>query len=150
MIRVGRLFRNRNFILILALVLGLAIGQRGTVWTQPLVLPALALVMTLSAASITAGDFATLKTMPGRILIALLLNFVVMGGIMLLMARWLINDREIWTGFVTLAAMPPPVALVPFSYILGGDTLLFTNGHDGSTPGGAGYRSGRDDLFPRG
>ena len=41
-------WRNRDVILISAVVCGLALG-RGATWTQPLILPALAVVMTLSA-----------------------------------------------------------------------------------------------------
>lgn len=105
-------------------MLGLAIGRNVAVWTQPLVLPALALVMTLSAANITSRDFTSLKAMPGQILISLLLNYVVMGGLTLLLARWLITDHELWTGFVVVAAVPPAVAVVPFSFMLGGNTLF--------------------------
>lgn len=43
---------------------------------------------------------------------------------MLLMARWLINDSEIWAGFAILAAMPPAIAVTPYSYMLGGNTVF--------------------------
>lgn len=116
--------RNRNFILILSIVLGLTIGEKGADLTQPAVLPVLALIMTLSTTSITSRDFASLKAMPGRMLVALLINYVVMGGIILLMGRWLIDDSELWTGLVVIAAVPPAIAAVPWTYILGGDTLF--------------------------
>ena len=122
--RISTLPRNRNFILVLSIVLGLTVGERGAVWTQPLVLPVLALVMTLSTTSITSREFTSIKTMSGRILVALLINYVVMGGIILLMGRWLINDSELWTGLVVIAAVPPAIAAVPWTYILGGDTLF--------------------------
>jgi BASS family bile acid:Na+ symporter len=121
---VSKLFRNRNFILVLSIVIGLAVGEKGAVLTRPAVLPILALIMTLSATSITSREFASIKTMPGRILIALLINYVVAGGIILLMGRWLIDDRELWTGLVVIAAVPPAIAAVPWTYILGGDTLF--------------------------
>ena len=70
--------------------------------------------------------------MPRAILVSLLLNYVVMGGITLLMARWLIDDPELWTGFVIIAAVPPAVAVVPFSYILGGNTLFSLVGMTGA------------------
>jgi len=114
------------------MVLGLAIGERVAVRTEPLVLPALALIMTLSATNITSRDFASLKAMPRAILISLLMNYVVMGGIILLMAWWLIDDSELWTGFVVLAAVPPAVAVVPFSYVLGGNTLFSLMGMTGA------------------
>jgi BASS family bile acid:Na+ symporter len=107
-------------------------GKSVAAWTQPLVLPALALVMTLSATNITSRDFTTIRAMPGTILISLLLNYVVMGGVTLLMAWWLVDDPEIWAGFVIIAAAPPAVAVVPFSYILGGNTLFSLVGMTGA------------------
>ena len=120
----GRLFRNRNFILILAIVLSLVIGEPVASRTEPLVLPLLALVMTLSAANITSREFTSLREMPRTILLSLFLNYIVLGGTILLLAWWLIDDKDLWTGFVVLATIPPAVAVVPFSYILGGNTLF--------------------------
>lgn len=127
-----KLLRNRNFILILAIVFGLTTGKTVATWTEPLVLPALALIMTLSATNITSRDFASFKAMPRQIFASLLLNYVVMGGIILLMGWWLIDDRELWTGFVVSAAVPPGVAVLPFSYILGGNTLFSLIGITGA------------------
>jgi len=129
---IGRLFRNRNFILVLAIVLGLAIGEPVATRTEPLVLPLLALVMTLSAANITSRELSSLREMPRPILLSLLLNYVVMGGTILLLAWWLINDKDLWAGFVVLATIPPAVAVVPFSYVLGGNTLFSLIGMTGA------------------
>jgi BASS family bile acid:Na+ symporter len=41
--------------------------------------------------------------------------------LMLIMARFLIDDRDFWIGFVILAAAPPGVAVAPFTYIIGGN-----------------------------
>jgi BASS family bile acid:Na+ symporter len=129
---ISSLLRNRNVILPLAIVFGVIVGERGAIWTQPLVLPILALVMTLSTASITSRDLTSLKTMPRPILYSLLLNYVVMGGTMILLATWLIDDKEIWTGFIILAAVPPAVGLVPFSYLLGANTKFSLIGFIGT------------------
>jgi BASS family bile acid:Na+ symporter len=126
------LLRNRNFILILAIVLGLAIGEPVATRTEPLVLPLLALVMTLSAANVTSREFTSLKAMPRTILLSLLLNYVVMGGTTLLLAWWLISDKDLWAGFVVMATVPPAVAVVPFSYVLGGNTLFSLIGMTGA------------------
>jgi len=61
-----------------------------------------------------------------------LLNYVVMGGTILLLAWWLISDKDLWAGFVVLAAVPPAVAVVPFSYALGGNTLFSLIGMTGA------------------
>jgi len=121
---IVRLFRNRNFILVLAIVLGLVIGEPVATKTEPLVLPFLALVMTLSAANVTSREFTSLKEMPRAISLSLLLNYAVMGGITLLLAWWLISDKDLWAGFVVLATVPPAVAVLPFSHLLGGNTLF--------------------------
>jgi len=111
-------------------VLGLAIGQ-GATWIEPLLLPALAVSMTLTTIDITNHDLASIKSTPRPILISLLLNYVVMGGIMLLLARWLISDGELWAGFVTLAAIPTAGGATAFSYILGGNTVFSLIGTTG-------------------
>jgi len=129
---IGRLLRNRNLILVLAIVLGLSIGEPVATRTEPLVLPLLALVMTLSAANITSREFTSLREMPRTILLSLLLNYVVMGGTILLLAWWLIDDKDLWAGFVVLATVPPAVAVVPFSYVLGGNTLFSLIGMTGA------------------
>jgi len=56
MFKLVGLLRNRNFILSLALALGLLLGQ-GARWTERLVLPALAFVMMLSTTSVTGSLF---------------------------------------------------------------------------------------------
>ena len=127
-----RLLRNRNFVLLLALVLGLVVGEGVAVYTESLVLPALGLVMTLSAASVTTRELASFKTMPTRILVSLLLNYVVLGGIILVLAYFLIDDRELWAGFVVISTVPPAVAVLPFSAILGGDTVFSLVGVTGA------------------
>jgi BASS family bile acid:Na+ symporter len=128
MSKIRTLPRNRNFILLLAITLGLVLGREAAVWTQPLLLPILALVMTLSTASITSRDLASLKTMPIPVLTSLLLNYVVMGGITILISTWLIDDRQLWAGMVVIAAVPPAVAVVPFSYLLGANMVFSVAG----------------------
>ena len=129
---IRRLFKNRNFILLLAIVLGLVIGKPVATRTEPLVLPILALVMTLSAANVTSREFTSLKAMTRTILISLFLNYIVLGGAILLLGWWLIDDRDLWAGFVVLATVPPAVAVVPFSYVLGGNTLFSLLGMTGA------------------
>ena len=121
--RAASLFKNRNFVFMLAMVLALTVGLDAG-WTEPLLMPALGLNMTLSVLDISNKDLSSMRRRPRPVLLSLLFNYVAMGGGMLLMARWLIRDVQIWGGFVTLAAMPPGIAAVPFSYMLGGNTVF--------------------------
>jgi BASS family bile acid:Na+ symporter len=129
---VVALLRNRSFLLILALVLGLAIGKPGASLVQPTVLPLLALVMVISALGISRRQFTSVKRVSRVILFSLLLNYVMLGGVILLLAKWFITDYEIWVGFVALALVPPATAVVPFSYALGGDVSFALIGMTGA------------------
>jgi BASS family bile acid:Na+ symporter len=122
LIQAGKLFRNRNFILILAVALGLAIGEKAALKIEPTILPLLALAMSLSAMDVTNRELVAVRTLHRPIAYSLLLSYLVLGGVMLLTARWLVPDEELWTGFVILAAVPPAVGVVPFAHSLGGDT----------------------------
>lgn len=127
---ISKILKNRNFVFLLAIGLALAFGLDAR-FTEALLMPALGTTMTLSILDISNKDITSMGRSPRPILITLLLNYVVMGGLMLLMARWIINDTQIWEGFVTLAAMPPAIGVVPFSYMLGGDmafSLIGTTG----------------------
>ena len=87
---------------------------------ESILVPVMAVNMTLSTISITNRDLASIKSNPRPLLISLLLSYAILGGIMLLIARWLINDSQLWAGFVTLAAIPPAISATAVSYILGG------------------------------
>lgn len=114
------LFRDRNFILALAIVLGLVLGQ-GARWTQSLVLPALAFVMMLSMAGVEGRLFRSPRTMLVPLLAGITLNYVVQGGLTLLLSPLIITEESFRVGFVLLAAVPSAVGVIPFTGFLGGD-----------------------------
>lgn len=116
-----RLPRNRNFILFLALALGL-LWDRGAQWTQELTLPALALVMTLSTMGVSGSVFRYPRTLFSGALPGILMNYVVLGSFILGTSILVIREGPVWDGFVILAAVPPAVAVLPFSDMLRGDS----------------------------
>ncbi len=87
--------------------------------------------MTLSTIGITNRDLASIKSTHRLIPISLLLNYVVLGGIILLMARGLIDDSDVLLGLLVITAMPPAISVVPFSYILGGNMVFALIGTTG-------------------
>jgi BASS family bile acid:Na+ symporter len=121
MFTIQYLLRNRNFILILSLATGLIWGQ-GAQWTETTVLPALAIVMTLSLTGIKGDRFRSLRTFIPPALTGIVMNYVVLGGIILALSKLFIYDEALWIGFVILAAVPPAVAVIPFTLFLKGDT----------------------------
>ena len=129
---LGKLFQDRNFILILSLVLGLVIGKPGAYLIQPIVIPLLAVVMTISAMNISFRQFASIQNVSRIVLYSLLLNYVLLGGMTLLLAKWLITDDQLWVGFVVYALVPPATAVVPFTYVLKGDVSFSLIGMTGA------------------
>ena len=115
-----RLLGNRNVILLLALSLGLFWGQ-GTEWTGTLVIPVLAFVMVLSTIGIDGSLFKT----PSRWLkpagIGILMNYIILGGLIILFSGILPLNDSFRTGYIILAAVPPAVGVIPFTSILDGD-----------------------------
>ncbi len=120
MSKLKGLLLNRNLILSLALALGLLLGE-GAQWTEQLVLPALAFVMMLSTTSITRSLFRSPATWPAPVLGGLAMNYAVLGGLMLILSALTILEESLRIGFVILAAVPPAVAVIPFTNFLNGD-----------------------------
>jgi BASS family bile acid:Na+ symporter len=114
------LLRNRNFILVLALVLGLLLGD-GSQWTEELVLPVLAFVMMLSTTSISGTLFTSPRKLLVPVIVGITLNYGVLGGLMLVLSRLNILEESFRTGYVILAAVPPAVGIIPFTGFMEGD-----------------------------
>jgi predicted Na+-dependent transporter len=123
----ARLFKNRNFIFILAFVLGFAIGDNFP-WLKHLVVPALALVMTVSMSEISNRSFLPIKSAIRPALFILGLNYILFSLIIIVPAYFFIEDLELWKGFVIIAASPAGVAIAPFTGILGGDKAFSLKG----------------------
>ena len=114
------LFLKREFILILALVLGLAASEL-TRYTEPLVLPVLGVVMTLSIMMISGQELRSIQKLIAPLLWGMVMNYLVLSGVILSTSALIIRDPDFWTGFVILASVPPAVAVIPFTDFLGGN-----------------------------
>ena len=117
-----KLLRNRDFILILSLVFGLLFGQ-GAQWVRPLILPVLALVMTLSTMLISSRMFRSPSALIIPCVLGIVMNYLVLSGTILMIASLLISDEALWTGFVVLASVPAAVAVIPFADFLKGNAF---------------------------
>lgn len=118
--RIWGLLRDRNLIFLAALVGGLAAGH-GAVYTQPLVVPALAVVMTLATLSISGQVFRYPKVLIRPALTGLAMSYLLQGGLILLLAWWLVDEPAYFQGLVVLAAVPPAVVVLPLAVVLDGD-----------------------------
>jgi BASS family bile acid:Na+ symporter len=123
MVKFLNLFRNRDFLMVMALGLGLSWGA-GARWTETAVLPSLALVMTLATMGVPGSVFLSPRNLIVPALMGIALNYGLLGGVLLGMSRFLITEQALVDGFVIMAAVPPAVAVIPFSAALNGNQTL--------------------------
>ncbi len=116
-------WRNRDFILVSSVMCGLFVGN-GSSWTQPLVLPALAVVMTLSTMGVRSEMLRSPRELWRPALAGLFLNYLMLGGVLLGLSFLMIREPAMKDGFVLLVAVPPAIAVIPFTDFLRGNTTF--------------------------
>jgi BASS family bile acid:Na+ symporter len=129
------LLHNRNAIFLLALAAGLAFPVVTPV-TRHLVLPALALAMALATMEIGNDLFRKPRALIFPASLGIIMSYIILGNIIIGLAAFMISDETIWTGFILLAAVPPAVAVIPFSGFLKGNGPLSLVGTVGAYLGG--------------
>jgi len=117
------LLRDRNVILTSALLAGLLWGK-GARWTEPMTLPALAVVMTLSTIGLPGSLFRSYRNLLMPAVAGIVMNYLVLGIVLLALNALLIHDEALRMGFILIAAVPPGVAVIPFTFFLKGDETL--------------------------
>ena len=130
MAKLKAFLHNRNFIFLLATVSGL-LTDKAAPWTEPLILPGLAVVMTVSTLSIPNRAFRSARTMITPAFLGSVMNYLVLSGVILILTQLMIKEPSLRAGFVLIAAVPPAVAVIPFTTILKGNepfTLFSTIG----------------------
>jgi BASS family bile acid:Na+ symporter len=121
------LLNNRNFIFLLAITFGLLLPQAAE-WTKILMMPALALVMMLATINVPNDYFLNPRAILKPSLAGILMTYVILNGAILLLSALLIDDKNLWIGFVLIAAVPPAVAVIPFTAILEGNVSSTLSG----------------------
>jgi BASS family bile acid:Na+ symporter len=123
MTNVKGLLRNRDFIMVVALALGLIWGGAAPS-TERATLPLLMVVMTLATMGVSGTVFGSPRALVAPALAGVAMNYLVLGGFLLAANALLIRDEALRSGFVLLAAVPPAVAVLPFTLFLNGDTAF--------------------------
>ena len=115
-----KILNHRSFILLTALLFGLILGDR-TSYISPASVYVLALVMIFATVDFSFKDFTDVKTSFKILSITFLLNYIVLGGALLLICHLFFGESELWLGCVLLAASPPGPSVVPFSAMMKGN-----------------------------
>lgn len=114
---------HRNFILPLAFVLGFTCPQLAQ-WTKSLTIPALVLVMTISIAQIPTRKILKWQSLVQPLAIGILFNYLFLGSLLLILNQWFIFQDPIRIGMILVASAPPGVAVIPFTFLLAGNSIL--------------------------
>jgi bile acid:Na+ symporter, BASS family len=118
-----RFLRNSNLIFLAAFLLGLSLGGYASL-LKGLILPALVFIMTLSTTQITLSELTHFKNYFRDILMVFLINYIFLSGLILSANYFFIRDPDLYVGFVVMAAIPPAVAVLPFTYLLRGEMMV--------------------------
>jgi len=114
---------HRNFILPLAFILGFAFPQLAQ-WTKSLTIPALALVMTISIAQIPTREILKWRSLAQPLAIGILFNYLFLASLLLIFTQWFNFSESIRIGMILVASAPPGVAVLPFTSLLAGNSIL--------------------------
>jgi BASS family bile acid:Na+ symporter len=118
-----------------ALALGLFLPQAAPIM-RLLILPALAVAMIISTMDIGNDIFRHPRKLLWPALLGIVMNYLLLGGIIIALGAVLLRDEKLWAGVVLLAAVPPAVAVIPFSGFLKGNGELSLIGTIGGYIGG--------------
>jgi len=115
-----KILNNRNTLLIVALIAGLIYSDLAIIIKHYTVY-ILAIVMIFSTTSFQLSRLKNYKFFTKATLVSFLLNYVLFGIFLLVPAYFLIKEKELFWGFVVIAATPPGIAIIPFTFIFKGD-----------------------------
>ncbi len=118
-----RLLNDRNFLLLSGLILGL-LWEGAAGWTEQFMFPALALIMTVAVMGLQGDVFISIRMLLSHGSAGIMMSYAVHGLFILGLSYLLITDQALWSGFVILAAVPPAVAVIPFSIFLNGNRAV--------------------------
>jgi BASS family bile acid:Na+ symporter len=118
-----RLLKNSNLVFLSAFLLGLFGGGYASS-LKGYILPALVFIMTLSTTQITLSELTHFRNYFRDILFVFVINYIFLSGLILLANYLLIRDHDLYVGFVVMAAIPPAVAVLPFTYLLRGEMMV--------------------------
>ncbi len=118
-----KFFGHRNFILPLAFILGFAFPQLAQ-WTKSLTIPALVLIMTISIAQIPTREILKWRSLAQPLAIGILFNYLFLASLLLIFTQWFNFSESIRVGMILVASAPPGIAVLPFTSLLAGNSIL--------------------------
>lgn len=110
-----------NYPLVIAIIAGFLLAPLAT-YTQPFIVPFLVITLTLSISNVDLSKLV-LKSLVKPITMALFLNFIVLGGAIVLFGHLFTDDYNLRAGFLVLAVAPASLAIPLFTHKLKGNSF---------------------------
>jgi bile acid:Na+ symporter, BASS family len=119
-----RCILNRsNIIFLLALLAGAFLPQAKEIG-HVLVLLSLMIILTVTLLRFPRGFFRHPASHIAGAIWGSVMNYLVLGNLIILPALFLIRDQNLWIGIVSIAAIPPAIAIIPMAKKLQADQTL--------------------------
>ncbi|HBG71631.1 MAG: hypothetical protein A2W93_08310 [Bacteroidetes bacterium GWF2_43_63] len=122
-----KIINDRNFILILSLLLGFILGDY-TVHLASVSVWILAIVMVFATSGFSFKEWRPLSKTIKIVGISFLLNFVVFGLLLLGAGLILFDDKLMITGIMLLVISPPGPSVIPFTAVMKGNVSFAVTG----------------------
>jgi BASS family bile acid:Na+ symporter len=101
-------------------------------WIKHLVLPTLALILTLAMTDISGRVYEYRRSPLIPALVGVFMSYVILGNFIVGLGAFLIHDERLWIGFIIMAAVPPAIAVVPLARLWGGSEIYAVIGTIGA------------------
>lgn len=132
MMSIVKIFASVSQLLFIAAVLlGLYLPQAAPAATF-MIMPALMMILTVNLLRFPGGFFQKPGILFPGALWGNLMNYLILGNLIILGGIFLIRNENFWIGLVLIAAIPPAVAILPLSEKLRGDQTLTLTGLAGT------------------
>jgi len=128
--KILRFINHRDFVLTLALVVGLVFGEN-LKFLAEISVYSLGVVMVFATTSFSFRNWWPLQKVVMPLAWSLLLNYLVFGLVVAILGWWLLGRGEYFpyfVGIILLVSSPPGPSVVPFAAILRGDNQFSVTG----------------------
>ncbi len=117
---IKKILFNRNLLLLLAIFVGI-LFPKYSLLLKDYILIILAIVMTVSLSAISLDALFPLKKVIKPMLVGIFFNHFVFGIFIIIVAYFYTFNTNLFYGFIVIAATPPGVAIIPFTFKLKGN-----------------------------
>ena len=136
MARLRFIFSRSHILFLLAIIVGILLPQASE-FASVLTLPALTVILTIALLRFPRGFFQRHKPPLSGAVWGNVMNYLVMGNLIIIASIFLIREEGFWVGMVLVAAVPPSTTIIPLGNILGIDRQSMFSGMAGAYLGAA-------------